>query len=75
MLFRSNWSTSGETQQDNQLTVIRDPLVAAEARARVDVIHDTMLKQMVAAAQPAAVAAAQPAAGAAGQPAAGAAGR
>jgi hypothetical protein len=46
----TNWSSSGESDQDNQLTVIRDALVAAEARSRVDIIHDGMLKQM---AQPA----------------------
>ena len=39
----TNWSTSGETLQDNEMTVTRDPLVAAEARARVDTIHSNMI--------------------------------
>ena len=47
----TNWSEGGETKRDNQMTVIRDPYVCAEARSRIDIIHDGMLKQMAARAK------------------------
>lgn len=48
----TNWSLSGEQLQDNQLTLHRNALVAAEYRTVLDINHAAMLKQM-AARQPA----------------------
>jgi phosphatidylserine/phosphatidylglycerophosphate/cardiolipin synthase-like enzyme len=45
----TNWSFGGETEQDNQLTLTRDPIACAEARAVIDLDHDVMLKQMAEA--------------------------
>jgi hypothetical protein len=42
----TNWSFGGEDEQDNQLTLSRDPIACAEARAVIDLDHDVMLKQM-----------------------------
>ena len=39
----TNWSTGGESKQDNELTITRHPLRAIEARNRIDRIHDHML--------------------------------
>jgi phosphatidylserine/phosphatidylglycerophosphate/cardiolipin synthase-like enzyme len=50
----TNWSLSGETQQDNELTLSRNAVIAAETRAVLDLNHDWMLKQMVNASQSAA---------------------
>ena len=44
----TNWSTSGETLQDNELTIIRDAMVCSEARPILDIEHDSALKQMAA---------------------------
>jgi hypothetical protein len=43
----TNWSLSGEQHQDNELTLSRNAVVAAETRAILDLNHDFMLKQMV----------------------------
>jgi phosphatidylserine/phosphatidylglycerophosphate/cardiolipin synthase-like enzyme len=42
----TNWSLSGEQKQDNELTLSRNAVIAAETRALLDTNHDTMLKQM-----------------------------
>jgi phosphatidylserine/phosphatidylglycerophosphate/cardiolipin synthase-like enzyme len=46
----TNWSTSGESLQDNEMTVIYDAAVCAEARPVLDVEHDHALAQMAKAA-------------------------
>ncbi len=50
----TNWSTSGESLQDNEATVLYDHVAAAEARAVMDLEHTAMLKQMAARAAKAA---------------------
>ena len=45
----TNWSLSGEQKQDNEVTLSRNAVIAAETRALLDVNHDNMLKQMAAA--------------------------
>ena len=42
----TNWSLRGEQQQDNELTLSRNAVIAAETRALLDLNHDWMLKQM-----------------------------
>lgn len=42
----TNWSTSGETLQDNELTVTKNAVVCAEARHILDLEHVKALKGM-----------------------------
>jgi phosphatidylserine/phosphatidylglycerophosphate/cardiolipin synthase-like enzyme len=44
----TNWSISGESEQDNQLTLSRNAVIASELRGVLDLNHDWMLKQMAA---------------------------
>ncbi len=39
----TNWSSGGESLQDNEMTVVRDALLAAKSRARIDAIHAHVL--------------------------------
>jgi len=43
----TNWSTSGQTLQDNELTVMYDPVGCAEATAVLAIEHDHALAQMI----------------------------
>lgn len=44
----TNWSTSGETLQDNELIIHRSPTIAARYGAILDMNHAAMLKAMAA---------------------------
>jgi len=44
----TNLSESGESKQNNEAVIVWDPVFAAEARARIDCIHNEMHGQMVA---------------------------
>jgi phosphatidylserine/phosphatidylglycerophosphate/cardiolipin synthase-like enzyme len=48
----TNWSLAGEQQQDNELTVHNNAVIAAETRAELDRNHDAMLKQMARTTTP-----------------------
>jgi phosphatidylserine/phosphatidylglycerophosphate/cardiolipin synthase-like enzyme len=45
----TNWSLGGEEDQDNELTIHNNAVLAAETRAELDRNHDAMLKQMAEA--------------------------
>lgn len=42
----TNWSLAGEQKQNNELTVIFDPVYSAETRAFIDLVHSEMEQQM-----------------------------
>jgi phosphatidylserine/phosphatidylglycerophosphate/cardiolipin synthase-like enzyme len=46
----TNWSHAGEALQDNELTVARSAVLAADARHKIDLIHEAMLTAAAAKA-------------------------
>lgn len=46
MAGSTNWSTSGETKQDNELTIHRSADLCRRARTILDIEHDHALQQM-----------------------------
>lgn len=46
----TNWSTAGESLQDNELTVRRNRAAAADARHKIDLVHEAMLTAAAARA-------------------------
>jgi len=51
----TNWSVSGETKQDNELTVLQSSAACAEARHFLDIEHNKALQQMAKKAATAAL--------------------
>ena len=47
----TNWSLSGETLQDNELTVVRDAIHCTKARTVLDIAHNHILAVMAAKAK------------------------
>lgn len=41
----TNWSLAGEEKQNNEMTIVWDPIFAAETRSKIDLTHDEMVKQ------------------------------
>jgi phosphatidylserine/phosphatidylglycerophosphate/cardiolipin synthase-like enzyme len=48
----TNWSTSGETLQDNEATILHDADACTEARTVLDIEHTKMLAAMIALRKP-----------------------
>lgn len=46
----TNWSAAGESLQDNELTVARSAVLAADARHKIDLVHEAMLTAAAAKA-------------------------